>query len=302
MDTTPGKTNDISCVVSAHDICGEGLVWHPEEDALYWTDINRCLLHRYGLADSHFETWPFEQPVTAVALTSDPGLILVVLGGSVVLWDTKTCHRAATLFQLPAWPAIRCNDARVGPDGVLWFGTMQNNVRSDGSSVPITDSLGELLSLDRSGKTQVWHGGMGIMNTVAWSPSGQRMYFGDTLRNRIYRSDFDCASSAISAPVVFTEGFLRGLPDGSAVDSRGDLWNCRYGGSCIARFAPDGAHVETIETPVKNPTTCTFGGPDYSTLYFTSAAAPEEDRAAPGGALFSMRMQVPGLPTWRFAL
>ncbi|GGH06509.1 SMP-30/gluconolactonase/LRE family protein [Silvibacterium dinghuense] len=302
MDVTSGKVREISCVVSAHDICGEGVVWHPEEDALYWTDINRRLLHRYRLADTRFETWQFEQPVTAVALTSNPALILVVLGGSIILWDTTACCSVATLFQLPAWPGVRCNDARVGPDGMLWFGTMQNNVRSDGGSVEITDYLGELLSLERSGKTCVWHSGMGIMNTVAWSPSGERLFFGDTLRNCIYSSDFYCTSSTISAPALFAEGFLRGLPDGSAMDADGYLWNCRYGGGCIVRFAPDGALAEVIDTSVKNPTTCAFGGPDYKTLYFTSAAASEDGEAAPGGALFCLEVEVPGLPSYRFEL
>jgi sugar lactone lactonase YvrE len=302
MNPDLNRQRDICCIAATSDICGEGVVWHPEEAAIYWTDINRRLLHRYTLTNSSVDTWQFEQPVTAVALTNDPEQLLIVLGGSVILWHTKSCCRTATLFQLPSWPATRCNDARVGPDGALWFGTMQNNVRSDGGSTAITENLGELLCLDISGKTQVWHTGIGITNTVAWSPAGDRLFFGDTLRNRIYISDFNSSLSSITQPVTFTEGFPRGLPDGSAMDSQGYLWNCRYGGSCIVRFAPDGSVAEVIETPVKNPTTCAFGGSNLKILYITSAAAPDVNEEELGGALFSMQVEVAGLPSNRFRL
>jgi sugar lactone lactonase YvrE len=302
INSVSARQRDMQCIAATKDVCGEGVVWHPDEDAIYWADINRRLLHRYTPASSDIATWEFDQPVTAVTLTEDPDLLLLVLGGSVILWNTHSCSRSATLFQLSSWPAARCNDARVGPDGALWFGTMQNNVSSDGGSTAITESLGELLCLDRGGRTQVWHTGIGITNTVAWSPAGDRLYFGDTLRNCIYVSDFDGSLSSITSPAIFTQGFHRGLPDGSAMDSQGYLWNCRYGGGCIVRFAPDGSATEVIETPVKNPTTCAFGGPDLDTLYVTSAISAEARDGDKGGALFSMEVDVTGLPSNRFHL
>jgi sugar lactone lactonase YvrE len=289
-------------IAATNDTCGEGAVWHPEEESVYWTDINRRLLHRYTLANATVDTWQFEQPVTAVTLTSHPEQLLIVLGGSVILWSTKTCSLIDIVFRLPLWPETRCNDARVGPDGALWFGTMQNNVRSDGSTTPITENLGELLILHADGKTQVWHTRIGITNTVEWSPAGDHLFFGDTLLNRIYVADFDSVRSSISQPATFTEGFPRGLPDGSAMDSQGYLWNCRYGGGCIVRFAPDGSVAEVIESPVKNPTTCAFGGPELKTLYITSAASSDPGEKDLGGTLFGMDVEITGLPSNRFRL
>ncbi len=296
----PGFSNsrDIHYIANTHDICGEGVVWHPEEKAVYWTDINRRLLHCYTAADAGVRTWKFDQPVTAVELTSDPKLLLIVLGGSIIMWDIENCSRTATLFHLASWPVVRCNDARVGPDGALWFGTMQNNVTSDGGSTPITENLGELFSLDARGQVKVWHEGIGITNTVAWSPDGSQMFFGDTISNRIYVSSFDRALGLTAEPQIFIDGFDRGQPDGSAVDAEGYLWNCRYGGNCIVRFAPDGSVAEVVEVPAKNPTTCAFGGADLKTLYITSAAGAD----AAGGALFSMRVETAGLPQNRFRL
>lgn len=302
MNPATTRQRDIVRIAATNNICGEGAAWHPEEASVYWTDINRRLLHRYTLSNAATDTWQFDEPVTAVTLTQDPERLLIVLGGRIILWNTRSPHRTATLFQLPSWPAVRCNDARVGPDGALWFGTMQNNVRSDGSTAPITENLGELLCLDANGRTQAWHTSIGIANTVAWSPNGDRLYFGDTLRNLIYSCEFDVRSGPVSEAVIFTKDFSRGLPDGSAMDSEGYLWNCRYGGSSIVRFAPDGSVAEVIEAPVKNPTTCAFGGEDLKTLYITSARTEDSTDGDLGGSLFSMQVEVAGLPSNRFRL
>jgi len=34
------------CVAPVGDWCGEAPLWQPEEQALYWVDINRFLIHR----------------------------------------------------------------------------------------------------------------------------------------------------------------------------------------------------------------------------------------------------------------
>ena len=77
----------------------------------------------------------------------------------------------------------------------------------------------------------------------------------------IWSYDYDRARGAIPNEVrVFFADFDRGLPDGSTMDSDGYLWNCRYYGGCIVRVAPDRTVDRVVEMPVKNITTCTFGG------------------------------------------
>jgi sugar lactone lactonase YvrE len=284
-------TARIRCLAATGDICGEGCVWHPQQNAVFWTDINRGLLHRYSLATGAIETWRFDQPVTAVVLTTQERLVALVLGGRIVLWDTRSCQETNILFRLPGWPAVRCNDARVDPAGVLWFGTMQNNVQPDGSTAPVTTSQGALYSLVPDAEAKQWRGSFGIMNTLAWSPTGETMYFGDTLTNCIYRGAFDPVSSRLESCEIFFADFKHGLPDGSAMDGEGHLWNCRFGGALIVRIAPDGSITDIVETPIKNPTTCTFATADASTLLFTSAAYPGQSE----DALFSLETGVRGL-------
>jgi sugar lactone lactonase YvrE len=280
------------------DICGEGALWHPAEQALYWTDINRFLIHRWDYRSQEVVTWQFAEPVTALALTSQDDIILVVLGSRVLVWKPASDDRSHVLFHLPNSPQVRCNDARVDPAGVLWVTTMQNNVAPDGGALPIDNSLGMLFSLDGHGTTRIWREGLGIGNTVCWSPDRRYLYTGDTLANTIYRFDWH-PGSTIANQLAWFRGDPRGLPDGSATDRTGHLWNCRYGGSCILRAAPDGSLERAIDMPIRNPTTCTFGGPNEDTLYITSAGH-EDDPAELRGGLFAIQTNVQGVPTHKF--
>jgi len=292
----------IECVAASADVCGEGAVWHAQHNAVYWTDINRALLHRYSPGSTGFDIWRFDQPVVALALTSDPDRILVVLGGSILLWNPATDARETPLFRLQGWPRLRCNEARVDPAGVLWFGTMENNLTADGRTRPVTEHVGAFFSLHADGILSQWHAGIGIPNTIAWPPSGNTMVTGDTLRNEISRFQYTPQTQRISHRTVFNAGFERGLPDGSAMDAEGYLWNCRFGGGCIVRFDPQGNVERVIDVPVRNPTTCAFGDVDLKTLYFTSARDGAEDTGPEDGGLFRMRTETPGLPCTPFCL
>jgi sugar lactone lactonase YvrE len=292
----------IECIAATSDICGEGAIWHAEHHAIYWTDINRRLIHRCSLPSRSVETWKFDQPVTALTHTTHPDTLLVVLGGSILLWSPIRGQCDRVLYKLPEWPLVRCNDARVDPAGVLWFGTMQNNITSNNSTNPVTAYVGDLISLHSDGELRHWQSEIGIANTLAWTPSGETMLFADTLRNEIYSFDYNIDTQGISNRRIFCAGFERGLPDGSTMDVDGYLWNCRYGGGCIVRFAPDGSIDRVIDVPVANPTTCTFGGEDRRTLYFTSAGEGKHVAGAVDGGLFSMRTESPGLPFTPFRL
>ena len=283
---------------AAGDWCGEGPVWCAEEQSLYWTDINRCLIHRLDAAGA-VRTWSFDEPVTALALSSQKGTLAVALASKVVWWTAATDARRDQGFRLPGAPAVRLNDGRPDPRGSLWVGSMRNNVAPDGTSREAGGTDGALFRIDPDGSVTEAKRDIGIANTLAWSPDRARFYFADTLRNTIYAYDYDAATGSITGERPFFADFGRGVPDGSAMDSEGFLWNCRSGGGCIVRLAPDGTMERIVEMPVPNVTSCTFGGPDLRTLYITTASlgAPPHRLA---GSLFACQAPVPGLPENRF--
>jgi sugar lactone lactonase YvrE len=282
------------CVAPTGDRCGEGLVWHPDHAAIYWVDINRFLVHCFTPADKAVRTWFFDEPVTAVTLTDRDHVLALSLGSGVMLWEPSLDIRHERCFELNEWPSARLNDAGADPRGSLWVGSMSNNVCPDGSSGEVRGEVGILYRIDSDGTVTLHRREIGISNTIAWSPDGKRFYFGDSMRNTIWAYDYDPGTGSIANERPFFEGFPRGLPDGSAVDSAGYLWNCRYGGGCIVRVAPTGQIDLVIEAETLNPTNCTFGNPDRRTLFITSAAldAPPSDRLA--GSLFALNVDIPG--------
>lgn len=295
------KSRNFRCVAPVGDWCGEAPVWSTTENALYWTDINRFLVHRLNVQDETVRTWVFPEPVTALVLTGADGVLAVALASKLVLWDSVRHTWDEAGFDLEGSPGVRLNDGRADPRGSFWVGSMRNNVNADGSPGEVGGTEGMLFRIDPDMRISVWERGIGIANTIAWSPDSRQFYFADTLTNIVSTYDYDPSDGSITNKRPLLVDFPRGLPDGSAVDSEGYLWNCRVGGGCLARIAPNGVLDEVIEFPGLNPTSCTFGGQDLATIYVTSSGLGiSGDRFA--GGLFAMDAGVCGLPENRFAI
>jgi len=180
----------------------------------------------------------------------------------------------------------------------LWVGTMQNNVAPDGSPVDIANDAGRLYRIAPDGAvTRLTEDRFGITNTLAWTPDG-RLLTADTMANTLY--SYPIENSRLGPRRTLLENFPRGLPDGSALDAEGALWNCRVvGGACVIRILPDGTVDRIIDLPCTWPTSCAFGGEDLRTLFITSARftmSPEHLAANPSeGALFAVDPGVGGL-------
>ena len=288
-------TSEPICCAPVGDRCGEGVLWHPGEQAVYWTDITRFLIHRFDPAGASVKSWIFDEVVTAVLLTRREDVLAVCLGSRVILWEPATDTRRDQGFRLPNWPFVRLNDAAVDPRGSLWVGSMRNNVNADGSDGEAGGTDGILFRIDPDGKVTEVEDHIGISNTLAWSPDRKKFYFADTLANTIWAYDYDFSTGNIRKTGDHLASFPRGFPDGSTIDADGFVWNCRWDGSCIVRIAPSGEVDRIIEMPTRNITNCTFGGKDLDTLYVTSAASPDKgDRLA--GSLFAIKTNVRGLP------
>ena len=293
---------DPVCIVPAGDVCGEAATWDAAMNCLYWTDINRFLLHVYDPVAKATQTHMFDQPVVALSLTDREGTLLVALGSQLILFNPTTGSREDLPPTLPGWPGLRFNDGRSDPLGAFWIGSMGNNVGPNGEGMPVIDGKGSLYRFRSSEALEEIETGIGIPNTLCWSPDRNRFYFGDTLKNEIRVYDYDTESGNVGPGASFFAGFDRGLPDGSAIDSDGYLWNCRYGGGCVVRVAPNGVIDRVIDIPAGNVTTCTFCGADLTTLYITTAAADRapEDRLA--GSLFAIETGIRGMPENVFSL
>jgi sugar lactone lactonase YvrE len=63
--TMPLKIEEPICIAATGDVCGEGVLWERDTQSVYWTDINRFLVHRYALKDGALRPGSFLNPLPA---------------------------------------------------------------------------------------------------------------------------------------------------------------------------------------------------------------------------------------------
>lgn len=82
--------SQVQCIAPTGDICGEAATWSAEENRLYWVDINRFLLHRMDITSRAVTSHLFDEPVVALSLTTQQGVLLGRTGLKVN--STECCN------------------------------------------------------------------------------------------------------------------------------------------------------------------------------------------------------------------
>jgi len=290
--------NLVRCVAEVRNLVGESPLWDADRQLLYWTDINGMRVYRLDLRSGRVDTWKFHAPVSALARTSNSGWLLVAAGLKLLLWQVETDKRVLFLQVEDAALGNRLNEGAADPDGNFWVGTMRNNVAADGSGIDVDwgkpeNRSGSLYRVSPDGTLTRESSGWTIPNTMLWSPDRKTMYTGDSIDNVLYAYEY--RDGSVSTRRVFTQGFDRGVPDGSAMDEEGCVWNCRYFGNCLVRFDPTGNVDRVLEMPVSNITSCAFGGEDLRTLFVTTASVASGLDEPLAGAVFALDPGVRGI-------
>ena len=295
MNSDQPATEPSRRIGTQRDILGESPLWDERSQCLYWVDIRRPAIRRYTPATGAVDSWAMPDLVGAIALTEE-GRLLVALPQFIALFDPLSGSLES--FATPSKWAVghRFNDGRCDRSGRFWVGSMHNLTRAP---------EGVLYKLEGPGHMVPVQGGISIPNSLAFSPDGRTMYFADSLRYALYAYDYEPETGRMGPQRLFATTEAPGFPDGSAVDAEGYIWNAQFDAWQIVRYAPDGRIDRVIKLDVQRPTCCAFGGPDFATLYVTTASqkmTPEELEAQPlAGALLAFDVGVRGLPEPRFA-
>ncbi|GHC78130.1 SMP-30/gluconolactonase/LRE family protein [Limoniibacter endophyticus] len=287
----PVKIGDFEIAAQTLDIIGEVPLWDHRIQRLSWIDIFKPALHRLDPVSGEVESFTPPEKLGAYALTKGDDVLTGGRGG-IGRWIPRTGEFLRLAEPETDMPDNILNDGRTDPRGRFLIGSM--NKRLSGAT-------GKLWRIDPDERVvllqdeDIW-----LPNSICWSPDGSTFYMGDSHSNTIFAYDYDLTEGAISNRRVFAEtADLPGDVDGSSVDAEGYVWNARFGGGCIVRFAPDGSVDQIIETPVSRPAHLAFGGPDLKTIYLTTATfrlSPEELAKEPwAGAVLRCECGVSGL-------
>jgi sugar lactone lactonase YvrE len=287
-------TKELTRIGTTCDILGECPTWSAAEQALYWIDIRLPGLRRWDSSRDDIATWKLPGLVGSFALSA-PGRILLALN-PLSFFDTVN----GALTPLPCSPSLdenmRFNDGKCDRRGRFWVGSMNDVTRAP---------VGTLYCIESANDCRPVFGGIRVPNGLCWNPTGDIMYFADSDLHAMDAYTLDAASGKVLERRPFSNTVKPAVPDGATVDAEGHVWLAEYGGWRVIRYAPDGRMSRVLKMPVKNPTSCTFGGPDLRTLFITTASqrlTDQEKIDQPlAGALLSIDVGVQGLPDSAFA-
>lgn len=157
---------------------GEGALWHPERQQLFWFDIiGKRLL---SVQDGQQLEWQFDNNVSAAGWI-DRDNLLIASDNAFLTLNLET-GAVTHLLDLEADNATtRSNDGRADPWGGFWIGTMGRKAEP-GAGTIYRLFQGEVRPLFR---------GITITNTICFAPDGSQAYFSDTARQQIMVQPLD---------------------------------------------------------------------------------------------------------------
>lgn len=290
-------TGHVELALEARALVAECPVWDPARQCLWWVDIRRGELHRFGGQTDAVVVAEPGQTVSAVAIRDGGGLLLA-LGQNV---------EARRLDGSIDWSVLcpdgdRLNDGKCDPAGRFLIGSLTHDASRRAAALYSLCSVAGAAAPVRTRLVR----GLGLSNGLGWSPDGTRLYLIDTTTHRVdtLRYDVDTGQVSDRRCLIDLTGYL-GNPDGLTVDIEGHLWVAMSGAGCVVRISPDGEVVDRIAVPVSKVTSCTFGGSQLNELYLTTASygLDEDQRRAQthAGALLVVQSDVAGLPAHTFA-
>jgi sugar lactone lactonase YvrE len=293
---------DVRVAIDTPALLGEGPVWHPEQQALWYCDIPARRMVRFHPASGAIAHWDFHCDVGSFAPTRD-GAFVVALRDGIWRFDPASDARSQLAVAPYDMSEERFNDGKCDPVGRFWVGSIDEPRRPGRAG----------LWCFRDGILERRQSGITVSNGLAWSPDARTMYWADTAAHTVWAFDFEALGGAMTGRRVFAQfapkpeqGLVGygGRPDGAAVDAEGCYWVAMYEGGRVLRLSPAGELLAEVRIPARCPTMPCFGGDDLKTVYVTSAslARPAEESAEypHAGCTFAFRVDVPGLPV-RFA-
>lgn len=192
--------------------------------------------------------------------------------------------------ELSAYAAGDCNDMLVDPQGRAYIGNFGFDLHAREPFAPT-----KLLMVAPEGTVHAVAGDMHFPNGMALTPDGRTLVVAESYGQRLTAFDVN-ADGSLHGRRVWA-GFAGKVgPDGICLDAEGAIWIASPVSREVLRVREGGEVTHRIGTS-EQALACALGGVDGRTLYVATGrvmVTPEQSRAARGGAIWQVRVQVPG--------
>lgn len=284
-----------ACTTDLYEL-GECCRWDNVRNELIWVDVTTGRFFR-ARADGELidivRTYEVGGTLTSLApLENRSDGWIVALNQSISLLNESGELRELASPEVPHASEVRMNDGAADPWGRFWVGSMAYDA---------SEGRGSLYRFHESSGTDTILENVTISNGLGWSPDHRTMYYVDSGPGTFYAFDVD-EHGEISNQRLFLQFDVttEGAPDGLCVDEEGAIWVAMWGGYEVRRFSPDAVQLARVKVSTAQPSCCSIGGANGTTLYITTAredmAQDVLDREPDAGRLFSVDVHVAGRP------
>ena len=283
--------------IRSNCINAEGPLWDERQQTFYFIDVEAGKV--FSFKDGKLTSWEAGEKVGFAVLRENGGMIAGLASGIYAV-DFPNGGKRLMVSPEADLPGNRFNDGKVDPFGRLFAGTM-TMIRPEEAKGP----LAALYRLDCSGneyRARKVIGQVGLSNGLAWSSDRKKFFYVDTDFHTISEYDYDPDTGEIGkGRVIIRVPDQMGYPDGMTVDENGKLWIALWGGGAVSQWDPGtGELLLKIALPVKNVSSCCFGGPEMDILFITTASQGTDLKQYPlAGNVFCMKAGVRGERSWR---
>ncbi len=255
--------------IQSEALLGEGPRWRADVKTFYWTDILAGKIFAYNPATNEnrlifhcaYETgaFLFNQHYDLLLFTQK-GLLLS-------RWSKGGYTEPICLFEMNLPQDERFNDATCDARGRIFAGTLRES-----------HAGGNLYVFSRKKSPDILLSDLKISNGMGFSPDNKIFYHTDSGDRKITAYQYDIDAGTIHEPhTLYTAEKENAVPDGMAVDAKGDIWTALWGGSCVQKISSQGKILCEYQFPALQVSSLCFGGNELTHLFVTSASIGESE-------------------------
>ena len=290
------KTSKPKAIWQAKTTLGEGILWVPTLNSLYFVDIKKKKILILNTKSKKKKIIRIDKEIGFLSHIKKEFFILGLQSElRIINFKNKKIMKSIKIESDK--PLNRINDGKTDLKGRLWFGTMDNNERKIKN--------GSLYCLDKKMKLHKVDTKYYITNGPAFINNDTFLHT-DTVRKIIYKIKINDNYKIVKKKIFISFSKKNGSPDGMTIDKNNNIWICHYGGACISVYNIKGKKIHEVKLPAKNITNCTFAGKNMNDLYITSALKGmkknEIKKFNLSGSLFYVKTNVKGLITKSFKI
>ena len=289
-------TSEPKAIWKAKTILGEGTLWVPPQNSIYFVDIKKKNILTFNIKTKKKKIIKVNKEIGFLSHIKK-NIFILGLKSELRFVNLKTKKIIKSIQIEKSKPLNRINDGKTDSQGRLWFGTMDNSKRKikNGSLY----CLDKKLILHKVDTNYYITNGPAFINKYTFLHT-------DSRRKIIFKIKINKNFKIVKKTKFIKFSKKDGSPDGMTIDTKKNIWVCHFGGGCITVYNLKGTRIHKIKLPAKNITNCTFGGINKDELFVTSALKgmkkKEIKKFSLSGSLFKIKTNSKGIVSKSFKI